>query len=115
MRIAAIKEMGVFRRQLKFWQSIALSLGRSIIGKLALGQAVHARLAKVRFAWRWTMERIGQNADSPVQFIVNLTKLPGALKLIGRETKPRQHDHENQPIPKLQTPLDGFENFHSMQ
>ena len=95
--------MGAFRWQLKFWQSIALSLGRSIVRKPALGQAVHGRLTKVRFAWRliegrtaailsawrWTMQRTGQNTDSPVQFVVNLTKLPVALKLIGRETKSR--------------------------
>jgi hypothetical protein len=38
-----------------------------------------------------------------------------ARKLIRREAKSREHDDENQTIPDLQTPLDGFENFHSMQ
>jgi hypothetical protein len=61
------------------------------------------------------MQRTSQNTDALVNFVVNLAELPVALKLIGRETKPRQHDHQNQAIPKLQTPLDGFENFHSMQ
>ncbi len=61
------------------------------------------------------VKRISQNANPPVKFVVYLTELAVALQLIRRETKTRQHNDENQAIPELQTPLDGFENFHSMQ
>ncbi len=47
-----------------------------------------------------------------MQFIVNPAKLPPALQLICREAEARQHDHENEAIPDLQTPFDGFEYFH---
>jgi hypothetical protein len=32
--------------------------------------------------------------------------------LIGGKAEAREHDHENQAIPDLQPPLDGFKNFH---
>ena len=57
------------------------------------------------------MKRIGQNFEPPMQFIFNATELPPAFKLIRREAEARQHDHENQAIPDLQPPLDGFEIF----
>ena len=50
-----------------------------------------------------------------LQFIVNPAHLPAAFELIRRETETRQHDHQNEAIPELQSPLDGFENLHSMQ
>ncbi|MEJ0091773.1 MAG: hypothetical protein WDM80_18740 [Limisphaerales bacterium] len=50
-----------------------------------------------------------------MQFIINAAERTATLQLIRRETKAREHNHENQAIPELQAPLDGFENFHSMQ
>jgi hypothetical protein len=47
------------------------------------------------------MQRISQNANPAVQFLINLTKQPSALHLIGRKTKPGQHDQEYDPIPDL--------------
>ena len=47
-----------------------------------------------------------------MQFIINPAELTVALQLIRREAKARQHDHEDEAIPKLQPPLDGFEDFH---
>jgi hypothetical protein len=32
--------------------------------------------------------------------------------LTRREAKPREHGHEDETIPDLQPPFDGFENFH---
>ncbi len=61
------------------------------------------------------MQSVGNKPDTTIQFIINATKQTSALKLIRREAEARQHDHENQAMPDLQPPLDGFEYFHSMQ
>jgi hypothetical protein len=61
------------------------------------------------------MQRICQNSNPPMQFIVNATEQPPAFQLIRGEAEAREHDHENQAIPDLQPPFDGFENVHSMQ
>lgn len=67
-------------------------------------------------ARRRAMKVASQNSDPLVQLIINPSKLPATLHLICRDAKSRQHHHENQAIPELQPPLDGFENFHpSMQ
>jgi len=50
-----------------------------------------------------------------MQFIVDPSKLAIALQLVGGETETGQHYHENQTVPELQTPLDGFEEFHAGQ
>jgi hypothetical protein len=50
-----------------------------------------------------------------MHFIINATEQPPALELIRREAEARQHDYEDEAIPDLQSPFDGFENFHSMQ
>jgi hypothetical protein len=47
-----------------------------------------------------------------MQFVVNPAELPVALKVIRGETEARQHNHEDEAIPDLQPPLDGFECFH---
>ena len=61
------------------------------------------------------MQRISQNTNPAMQFVVNLAELAVALQLIRGDTETGEHDDENQAIPNLQSPLDGFENFHSMQ
>ncbi len=63
---------------------------------------------------RW-MNRLGNHANAAMQLIINLAELAVALQLIRGDAEAREHDNENQAIPDLQTPLDGFENFHSMQ
>ena len=70
------------------------------------------RTFRILPARRWTMQGIGQYPDPPMQLFVNLAELAAAIKLISGDAKPRQHDDEYQPIPKLQAPLDGFEDFH---
>jgi hypothetical protein len=52
----------------------------------------------------------GQHADATLQFFVNAPELPSALELIRREPKSREHHHEDEAIPDLQSPADGFED-----
>jgi hypothetical protein len=61
------------------------------------------------------MQIVREDSNALMQLIVQMPELPVALKLIRRQTKSRQHTDENQTIPDLQPPLDGFEDFHSMQ
>ena len=102
---------------MKFWQwSVLLRYRRrAVIRKLARRRSVKRLFTGIwRARWR-TVECIGQNPNAAMQFIVNASEQPSALELIGGKAEARQHDHENQAIPDLQTPFDGFENFHSMQ
>jgi hypothetical protein len=57
---------------------------------------------------------IGQRIGAAKEFVVNAPELPSALELKRGHAKPSEHDHENEAVPDLQSPLDGFEN-HSMQ
>jgi hypothetical protein len=61
------------------------------------------------------MQIVREYPNALMQLIVQMPELAVALELIRGETKTCQHDDENQAIPDLQAPLDGFENFHSMQ
>jgi hypothetical protein len=61
------------------------------------------------------MQSFGQKINPSMQLIINAAELAITLQLIRGETEARQHDDENQPIPELQPPLDGFKNLHSMQ
>ncbi len=107
--------MGVLFREMKFsWRTQNWSR-RAVVGKLAGRRTVKWVFIAIRTVWRRTTERIGKNTSPVIQFPVNLVEQPSALQLIRRETKSRQHSHENQAIPDLQPPFDGFENFHSMQ
>jgi hypothetical protein len=45
-----------------------------------------------------------------MQLIVNAPQHTSAFQLKRRDAKSHQHGHENEPIPDLQTPADGFEN-----
>ena len=68
------------------------------------------RLPVIRPARRRRTKRSRENTDPALQFIINPAHLPPPFELIGRESKARKHDHENQAIPDLQPPFDGFEN-----
>ena len=116
MRIAAIKKMRGFRWQMKFrpW-TISLEWWRAIFRHLFGRRAIKRLLFRILPTWRRAVQRICQNTKSPVQLIINLAELAVAFQLICGYAKTGEHDDENQAIPDLQTPLDGFENFHSMQ
>jgi hypothetical protein len=45
-----------------------------------------------------------------LQFIINLAHLPTPFELVGGEAKAREHDHQDEAVPDLQTPADGFED-----
>jgi len=47
--------------------------------------------------------------DPVLQLLVDLPKLIGALQLICRHAKTREHHHKQQPMPQLQTPSNGVE------
>ncbi len=100
---------------MKFFRRTLILAGRSVFGKMAGRRTVKGLSISFRSARRRTMKRTGQNSNAPMQFVINATEQPPAFKLIRREAEARQHDDENQAIPDLQPPLDGFENLHSMQ
>jgi len=87
----------------------------AVLGKLAGRRAVKRAFSFIRFVWWRMAQRIGQDSNPAMQFIVNPAKQPSTLKLICGKTKSRQHNHKDEAIPELQPPLDGLENFHSMQ
>jgi hypothetical protein len=49
-----------------------------------------------------------------VQFIINPAHLPAPFESIRRESKTHEHGHQNEAVPDLQPPLDGFEDFHPL-
>jgi len=55
-------------------------------------------------------QRAGKRSHAALQFLVHISHLPVALELIRGEAEARQHGHEQQAIPKLQTTAYGFEN-----
>ena len=115
VHVIRVKQPGVLRREMKRRRT-PLKLGRPIIGKLVLRRWPVAELiTAIALSRRRTMQIIRENSDALVQLVVEMAELPAALQLIRRAAKARQHDDENQAIPKLQPPLDGFEKFHSMQ
>jgi hypothetical protein len=84
--------------------------------RLVVRQLIWRRLIQRQiFVARRMMQRGGKNIRAPVQLIVNPPKNLAALKLKRHETETGEHGHENQAIPKLQSPFDGIEDFHSMQ
>src|ERR1017187_3810083 len=111
--VVGSKKMSIFQWQMKSRSWSAQLRRRAIVCKPA-GRRTVKRLC-IRPARRRTTQCVRQNTDSAMQFVVNAAKLAVALKLIRRETKTRQHDHENQSIPDLQPEFDACENFHSMQ
>jgi hypothetical protein len=54
------------------------------------------------------MNRVRDHSKSQVQFAVNPTHLPSVFQLIRRETEARQHNNQDEAIPDLQPPFDGF-------
>ena len=104
--------MGVLLWQMEFRQWTPILSRRTVGWKRTARRTVKRLVARVRPTRGRTMQRISQDTNPTVQLIVNLPKLPVALKLIRREAKSRQHDHEDEAIPELQPPLDGFEKFH---
>src|ERR1035438_6976731 len=77
---------------------------------MARRRTVEWRFISLRPAgWR-TMQCAFQNFNPTMQFTINAPEQPRALKLIRRDAETRQHEHENQAIPELQPPLDGFWN-----
>ncbi len=61
------------------------------------------------------MKGVDKSIKTMLQLCVNKAHLPIVFQLISRDSKSRENQHENQAIPDLQPPFDGFENFHSMQ
>ena len=113
MRIIAAKKIFIFRSQMKSARRV-IFLQHS--RKLAVWQLIWRRVIHRQiFVTRRMMQRGGKNVRAPVQFVINPAKHLAALKLKRRETEAGEHANQNQAIPKLQAPLDGFENFHSMQ
>ncbi len=113
MRIVAAEEISIFRSQVKnVWRMIFLQCRR----KLIVRQLIWRRLVEwLIFAARRMMQCSAKNIRAPIQFVINATKNLAAFELKRGETKTREHEHEDQAIPDLQPPFDGFENFHSMQ
>src|ERR1700722_5681430 len=89
--------------------------GRAIFWKLAGWWTIKRLFISIRPARRRTVQRICQNSNTTMQFIINTTDQSSALKLIRSKSKSGEHDDENQAIPDLQSPFDGVKNFHSMQ
>jgi len=66
---------------------------RAVVGKLAGRRTVKRLFARNRAAGRGTTQRIGQQTNPAMQFVINASKLSPAFKLIRREAKTGQHDH----------------------
>jgi hypothetical protein len=56
---------------------------------------------------RSTAHRAAQCGNAPLQFLVDLAELIGALKLIDRHAESAQHAQEQKREPDLQAPTDG--------
>ena len=56
------------------------------------------------------VQRTDNRSEALFQIRIQPRHLSPALKLIRRETEARQHGHEDEAIPDLQPPLNGFEN-----
>ena len=110
IRVVGIKKMCVFRWQIEY-KHMTHGLSRPLaVGKLAGWRTMKRRLTRVRIKRRRTMKRIGQNSCPTIQFIIYPAHLPAPFKLIRGEPKAREHDHQDEAVPDLQPPLDGFEN-----
>ena len=109
IRVAGVKQMSGFRRQMKFrWRTWILSR-RAVIRKLAGRRTIERRFVSPAGPRGGGRRNAPARTSNPtMQFIINPAKQPPAFKLIRGEAKTRQHDHENQAIPELQPPLDGF-------
>jgi hypothetical protein len=69
---------------------------------------------KTRCSVTWTTRRdidcIHQAVDTAVQIIVDPAKLPSGFQAKRGKPKSRQHGHQDQAVPNLQSPAYGFEN-----
>src|ERR1700679_2807726 len=100
---------------MKFRPQARILSWRTVIWKLIGWRAVKRLPGGAWMTRRRTAQRINQNSRPPVQFIINAAKQSSAFQFIGCATKARKHDDQDQAVPDLQAPLDGFENLHSMQ
>jgi hypothetical protein len=62
------------------------------------------------------VQRVDDGGEAAVQIIVDAAELSAAVELVGGQAKAGQHGHENEAVPDLQLPANGFGDFHySMQ
>jgi len=107
---ACIKQTGGLRRQMKFQRPARILSRWPVVWKLTWWRAVKTLSVSFQPAWWRRTKRIGQYSNPTMQFIINATDQSSAFQLIRRETEARQHDHEDEAIPDLQPPFDGFGN-----
>src|SRR5664279_4975114 len=93
---------------------ITRSLRRTIPGKIILWWT--RWLIKTVKPRRWTAglfapaQRLEDDIEPVLQFVVRVAKHFVTFQLIRGEPQTHQHAHENETIPELQPPLDGFED-----
>ena len=135
--VAGVKERSELRREVERQRLARLAVAGKIVvrkiivaGKIAWRRFIVRRAIGIQLVigWAWSprasgliggraaragaVQDLSNRADAAVDAVVHATELAVAFQLIRRAAKAREHDDENQPIPELQAPLDGVENFH---
>jgi hypothetical protein len=109
VRVIGVKQAGRLRRQTELKRRARILSRHPVVRKLAGRRAIKWRPASFR-PTRRSAKRLDKNIEPVMQFIINAAERSPALQLIRRKAEARQHDHENEAIPDLQPPLDGFGN-----
>ena len=103
--------LGLPRERCAWWlsgEAVFIEPGREVVGPDRTRGALTALTSEL------ALKRPREPVDGIV-LVVNLAELAVAIQLIRGDAEACEHNDENQAIPDLQSPLDGFEDFHSMQ
>ena len=75
---------------------------------------IRRRLVRIA-RWRRPLHGIHYHSNVVAYLAINVVVLPVAFQLIRNADKAHKNEGKEETIPDLQPPLDGFEDFHSMQ